>query len=42
MPISAAKDEDGNYLVFNQDQKNNWYVFEFDQRGVFQKVKNIL
>ena len=26
----------GNYFIFNQDQKNDWYIFEFNQEGIFQ------
>ena len=35
-PVSAAKDDNGNYLIFNQDQRNDWYIFEFNNEGIFQ------
>jgi hypothetical protein len=37
IPVSAVKDDDGNYFVFNQDQKNDWYSYEFNKEGIFQK-----
>ena len=32
----STRDDNGNYLIFSQDPINDWYIFEFNQEGVFQ------
>ena len=36
--LSATIDDDGNYSIFNQDQKNDWYIFKFNQKKEYFKI----